>query len=94
MRTATLVVLATLGFMAGTVVVALPRLRRGWKAWIALGLYFLALTALAGCGGGTLTADEIAQHEADMAALAALSRPTDSRKTLQPVNCAASNVCR
>jgi hypothetical protein len=32
---------------------------------------------LAGCGGGSLTAEEIAQHDADMQAM----------KTIQPVVC-------
>jgi hypothetical protein len=41
---------------------------------------------LAGCGGGSpLTAEEIAQHDADKAALAALSQ---DRKTIQPITCA------
>lgn len=45
----------------------------------------LLACALAACGGGQLTADEIAQHDADMQALKNMST--------QPVSC-ASGVCK
>lgn len=47
-----------------------------------------ASTLLAGCGGGNATAEEIAQHDADMQTAALLDR-----KTIQPVACAASVAC-
>lgn len=51
-----------------------------------------ALSALVGCGGGqSLTVEEIAQHDADTAALVALS--TDARKTIQTPDCSAG-ACR
>lgn len=90
MRHSTAVALATLGFMAGAVILSIPRWRRGWLGWLALGAYFLTLSALAGCGGGDyLTPEESAQHDADVAALAAL--PAD-RKTIQPIPCAPACV--
>lgn len=48
------------------------------------GLLFSVI--LSGCGGGQMTTDEIAQHDADVQALAHM--------TIQPVNCAASGVCK
>ena len=60
---------------------------------LALSFALVALCAvlaalLPGCGGGNATAEEIAQHDADMQTAALLDR-----KTIQPVACAASVAC-
>jgi hypothetical protein len=49
-------------------------------------LILLMVLCLPACGGGQLTAEEIAQHDADLQALKTM--------TTQPVNCQGNTQCR
>lgn len=61
-----------------------------WEVAIIALICGLVALAVAGCGGGQATAEEIAQHDADVQALALTQGKT---MTIMPVNC-STGVCK